>query len=109
MNILHYLYVKGESAFPLGGRGLIIWPVWLLMIFYILRLMIKNGISGDIFALSVLCLYGILLGITYIILPRKKAKNCLDSWKNKYGGAKGLWAKLYVISPIIIFFVALIY
>lgn len=103
MKFFYYLYAKGESVFTrqIGGRGLIITPVWFLTTFFSMPLL-PGGMEEYPFMVMALCWLGILIGITYLIIPRRKAKTESAAWISKYSGASSLWAWLYIISgPIL--------
>ena len=102
MNILHYLYTKGETTFnyKLNGRSFIVWPMWELTAFFSIPLFPK-GLNEFVFILIYL-VYGFLLYLlTYILLPKKKVR--LKTWLRKYNNTTSLWAYVYFFSPIIIF------
>lgn len=102
MKFFYYLYAKGESVFTrqIGGRGLIIAPVWFLTTFFSMPLIPGEMEEGPI--MVILCWLGILIGITYLIIPRRKAKAQSAAWISKYSGASSLWVWLYIISgPIL--------
>ena len=100
MNILHYLYTKGETVlnYRLSGRLLIITPVWLFGLFFFSSLVL-NVVSQFLYWLIAFCFWGILYGITFIILTKKKIK--LKTWKRKYKNVSNFWAYLYLFSPLI--------
>lgn len=109
MNFIHYLYIKGETIFEfrLGGRGLIVAPIWTVTTvfsFYILPV----GIEKFNFFLIFFCWLGVLIGLTYLIIPKKKVQKKLKSWMRKYNKVPNYWAWLYLLSPIIIMLMYLI-
>lgn len=85
MNFIHYLYAKGETVFSprLGGRGLFIAPIWFLSIVSTTPFM-PLGIEQVSFVLLSLCWLGILIGVSYILIPKKEAETKLKSWVRKY-------------------------
>ena len=101
MNILHYLYIKGETVFDyrLNGRSLIAFPIFMFSVFFGMPLLPK-GLSEFVFILIFLCWYFILYCLTYVVLPKKKVK--LKTWLRKYKNTTSLWAYLYGLSPFII-------
>lgn len=102
MNFLHYLYAKGETVFypRLGGRALLIAPIWFLSIISTTPFM-PLGIEQFSFILLSLCWLGILIGVSYILLPKKEAETKLKSWVRKYKKTTTLYACLYLLSPIL--------
>lgn len=102
MNCFHYLYTKGETVFypRLGGRGLLVAPVWFLSLVSTTPFM-PIGIEQFSFIIISLCWLGILSGISYIVIPKKEAKTKMKSWIRKYKRSTNLWAYLYLFSPII--------
>lgn len=101
MNFLHYLYAKGETIFELrlGGRGLIVAPVWMITLFFGHPLF-PQGLGKLCFMIIYLCWLAILVLITHLILPKKNVK--LKAWVRKYRKRTNFWAYLYLFSPIII-------
>lgn len=85
MNFIHYLYAKGETVFSprLGGRGLFIAPICFLSIISTTPFM-PLGIEQVSFVLLSLCWLGILIGVSYILIPKKEAETKLKSWVRKY-------------------------
>lgn len=55
MKFLHYLYVKGEANFRLGGRGLIVAPIWLFTLFFSTELFPPNLFNEFEFIAITLC------------------------------------------------------
>ena len=104
MNFLHYLYAKGETVFDyrLNGRLLIITPVWLLSLFFGTSAVLKVC-NPFLFALIAFCWWGILFGISFIILPKKKVK--LKTWVRKYKSTTNFWAYLYLFLPLILLWI----
>lgn len=102
MNFIHYLYAKGETVFSprLGGRGLFIAPIWFLSIISTIPFM-PLGIEQFSFIFLSLCWLGILIGVSYILIPKKEAETKLKSWVRKYKKTTTLWAYLYLLSPIL--------
>lgn len=105
MNFIHYLYAKGETVFSprLGGRGLFIAPIWFLSIISTTPFM-PLGIEQFSFIFLSLCWLGILIGVSYILIPKKEAETKLKSWVRKYKKTTTLWAYLYLLSPILFLF-----
>lgn len=107
MNILHYLYTKGETVlnYRMNGRSLIAYPICMFSVFWGMPLLPK-GLSEFVFILIFLCWYFILYCLTYVVLPKKKVK--LKTWLRKYKNTTSLWAYLYGFSPLIILWIYLI-
>lgn len=99
MNFLHYLYVKGEANFRLGGRGLIVAPIWLFTLFFSTELFPPDLFNKFGFIALTLCFLAVITMISYIIIPKKKVK--LKAWERKYKKITSLWAYLYFFSPLI--------
>lgn len=100
MNILHYLYTKGETVlnYRLNGRSFIVFPIYLITLFFA-QLLLPKGINEFVFILFCLCWFGILYALTYIVIPKKKVK--LKTWSHKYNKTTSLWAYIYLFSPSI--------
>ena len=107
MNILHYLYTKGETTFnyKLNGRSFIVWPIWTFTVFFGIPLHPK-GLNEFVFILIFLACGFLLYLLTYIIIPKKKVR--LKTWLRKYKNTTNLWAYLYFFSPLIFFGIYLI-
>lgn len=106
MKFLHYLYVKGEANFRLGGRGLIVAPIWLFTLFFSTELFPPNLFNEFEFLAITLCFLAVITKISYIIIPKKEVK--LKAWERKYKKITSLWAYLYFFSPLIVLWIYLI-
>lgn len=107
MNILHYLYTKGETVlnYRLNGRSLIVFPIYLITLFFV-ALLLPKGISQFVFILFCLIWFCILYALTYIVIPKKKVR--LKTWLRKYNKTTSLWAYIYLFSPSIMLLIYVI-
>lgn len=101
MNFIHYLYIKGETTFSskLGGRGLIIVPIWYSSVVMSTPIL-PVGIGRFKFFLLEFCWLCVLIGISYLIIPKKQVHIHSESWMIRYGTMTSLWAYLYLLLPM---------
>lgn len=119
MRFLYYLYAKGNTVFNVrfksgqrsDGRDVIVVPICILATAILLWAsfeLFPDVLNKFVTVLLILLMCALIYGLSYLILPKRTIAANLDSWISRYRHSSNLGIVLYLLSPFIIGFIAML-